>query len=155
MNSNWPRWIFASVSYYMSTVAASIPLPLLVEGIDDREPENMEVDHAELRVTGPFITEISRNYYRLLVDVNVLLTDLMGAKENAYDLIQWGGVFQEAMQGPINIYKYGNDDSYLGCLSLRDRRGENIKLFHFGQLGKSERVRQSVVDGRYVTYLEG
>jgi len=158
MNTNWPRWIFASIAEYMRPIAAAIPLPLLVEGIDDRIESKMEADHAELRVNGPAISEISSDYYRLVVDVNVLLTDLMdGSTENAYDLIQWGGVFQEALSGPISIYKYGSgaddDDAYIGCLEVLGGR-DSVKLFHFGQISKVDRVRQSMVDSRFSIYLE-
>ncbi len=155
MDKNWPRWIMASIAKYFSDVVATIPLPILVDGVDEREPEKLHYDHAELRITGPYCTELSRNYFRILVDVNVLLTELMD-KVNAYDLQTWCGVIAAAMDGPINVYKYGNevgdDSSWVFCLTPVNGRIDPNRILHFGQLGRTDRIRQSMIDGHFVTY---
>lgn len=154
LNPNWPRWIMASVADYFDTVITGIPLPLLTEGVDEREPEKMHYNHAELRVSGPFIMEPSHNYYILNVDINVLLTEIMGmSHDNAYDIATWCGIIQAAMDGPINIYRYGkeegDDQQWIGCLVPRRGRYDSNKVLHFGQINRVDRVRQSVVDGRF------
>jgi hypothetical protein len=158
MNENLARWVFASVANYFSTVVTGIDLPLLVEGVDEREPEEMQEDHAELRVNGPFVRELSKNYWRIWVDINILLTNMMSmSQKNAYNIAQWGGTLQEVMLEPIPIYKYGSDpgddDSLIGCLTLRRSRGDSVRLIHFGQISREDRIRQAVVDGRYEMYL--
>ena len=156
MDKNWPRWIMASIAEYFRVTTATIPLPLLVDGVDEREPEKLHYDHAELRITGPYTTELSHNYFRILVDVNVLLTELMD-KVNAYDLQTWCGIFAAAMDGPINVYKYGNeagdDSSWVFCLTPVNGRIDPNRILHFGQLGRTDRIRQSMIDGHFVSYI--
>lgn len=135
-------------------MADSLPLPLLVEGIDERESEKMDVDHAELRITGPFINEVSRDFFELHITTNILLTDLMGGEgENTYSLFEWAGAFQEAACKPISVYRYGrdtlgiDDGSRLGCLLPFGKDGS--RLFHYGQVSTKDRVRQSAIDTRH------
>jgi hypothetical protein len=158
-DANWARWIVASVADYFQSVADSLSLPLLVETADEREEENLRaMNHAELRVNGPAVQEVSKNYHRLWVDINILVSALTGeAQQNAYDLIRYVGEFQNAATQPIPIFKYGDgpddDDSQIGCLTKRRGISEAVSAHHFGQLGKTERLRQSAVDGRYEMYL--
>jgi len=65
MNENLARWVFASVANYFSAIVTGIGIPLLVEGVDEREPGDIREDHAELRVNGPFVRELSKNYWRI------------------------------------------------------------------------------------------
>ena len=153
-NPNWARWIMASVSNHFNTVAAAIPLPFMVDGVDEIIAEDQHTDHAELRVTGPFITEVSKDRYRFHVDVNILITDLMNETgENAYDLQTWCGAFQVGMDGPIMVYKYGSesgdDSAYIGCLSPRQGKYDANKVLHYGQINKVDRIRQSMIDGKF------
>jgi hypothetical protein len=81
----------------------------------------------------------------------------MGTGENAYDLQTWCGAFQEAMDGPINVFKYGSevsdDSSYVFCLRPRKGKFETNRVLHFGQINRVERIRQSMVDGRFEVYV--
>jgi hypothetical protein len=59
------------------------------------------------------------------------------------------------MDGAIAVYKYGNgpddDESQLvGCFSLASGRNDAIKVIHFGQIDPTTRLKQSMVDARYV-----
>jgi hypothetical protein len=80
------------------------------------------------------------------------------SREDAYGIMRWGGEFESAMNERIPVYKLGpdvgDDDSLLGCLTMRKGQSESVKLFHFGQITSTDRVRQAVVDGRYEMYLE-
>ncbi len=156
INPNWARWIMASVAKHFAPTATALNIPMLVDGIDDRSTEVMEENHAEMRLTGPFVQKQSRNIYRIDVDVNILLTNLMQA-ENAYDLQTWCGQFQEAAQGPINVYKWGSevgdDGTYVFCLTPRKSRMDMIRVLHFGQIGKVDRIRQSMIDVRYEAHV--
>lgn len=157
MNPNWSRWIWASILNHFKAVADSIPLPMHAEGVDERD--DLDTNHVEVRVTGPFVKELSRNYYHLSVDVNLLIHNFMKeTNESGYDLASWSGIFQAAAEGPINIYKFGgepgDDSSYVGCLQLRSGKYDALKLMYFGQTGRVERLRQSMVDAKYQVYLE-
>ncbi len=159
MDENLARWVFSSIAVYFSNIATGLSVPFLVEGIDERETDIMESDHAELRVNGPFIKELSHNYWQIFVDINILLTDHMAmTQEDAYEIIQRCGTFQQAMFIPIPVKKYGtgvdDDGTQIGCLTLRKTKNDNVKIIHFGQISRVDRIRQSVIDGRYKMYLE-
>jgi hypothetical protein len=158
LDENLARWVFASISVYFKNIADGLSLPLLVEGIDEREPDTMREDHVELRVSGPFVREVSHGCWRTWTDINILLTcRMMMSQEDAYDIMRWGGEFEQAMTERIPIYKYGpdagDDSTLIGCLTHRKGKAESIRLIHFGQISRVDRVRQAVVDGRYEMYL--
>jgi len=79
-----------------------------------------------------------------------MFTSLMDMAGSAYELVQWCGVLQDAMLEPIPIYKYGDgpdDTGYLiGCLRVKDGKYDAVKLYHFGQMSRTERIRQSELD---------
>jgi hypothetical protein len=158
-NPHWPRWIFASAADHFRQAADGIELPILIEGVDERETEKMCAgNHVEFRLNGPAVTELSRGYFRLDVDVNLLLTSMMGGQvKNAYDIVQQAGVLLQAAGHPIPVHKFGNgpddDQSLVGCLTLRSGKRDAVRVIHFGQLGRSHRLRQCAVDARYHLFL--
>ncbi len=159
LNENLARWVFASISVYFKSIADGLSLPLLVEGVDEREPEKMREDHVELRVSGPLVREVSQGCWRTWTDINILLTNrMLMSQEDAYGIARWGGKFEQAMTNRIPIYKYGpdpgDDSSLVGCLTQRKGVSESIRLVHFGQISRVDRIRQSMVDGRYEMFLK-
>lgn len=163
-NPNWPRWIKASVAKYLYTnVASPNNLPFLVEGVNERTQEFTEApDRAEGRVNGPFADEESHGYWRLDVDINVLVYSTMnGNQKNAYYLDTIAGWFLEKMATSIPIYRMGNiglagsldDGTLLGCLSPRSGKNDSIKVLHFGQIDRTIRTEECMVDGRYHMWL--
>ena len=154
MDENLARWIFASVANHFSSVASGLSLPYFVEGVDERDETTMRVDHVECRVTGPFIKEASRDWYTIDVGINFLFTkqmDVSGA--DAYDIVRWTGKFMNIMLDPVPIYKYGpgagDNGSLIGCLIVKKNRNEAVRIYHFGQISKEDRIRQSEVDALY------
>lgn len=151
MDSNLARWIFASVAKHFETTANGISLPYFVEGVDERSDDIMRADHVELRLTGPWIKEVSRNYWTVDVHINLLFTAQMvlgGA--DAYNIVQWCGEFQNVMLEPIPIYQFNESPSTLvGCLKPKTNSAEAVRVYHFGQLDKDNRLRQSEVDALY------
>jgi hypothetical protein len=165
-NSNWARWIFASVAKTLKEVATDASIPVLVEHLDERSETFMRAsDRVEIRITGPFTQEQSQGYFRIYVDVNVLLSSRYdGSKKNQYTILKYAGLFHEAMDMPIPVWNYGNepgdfvDDDpdtqvFLGCLSPRPGNSESVRVFNFGQIDKTDKLKQSAVDARYVMYL--
>jgi hypothetical protein len=154
-NSNWARWVFASVASYLKQVAQEANLAALVEGLDERTTEFMEAtDRCEIRITGPFTREASHNYFYVEVVVNVLFVSRYEEQKNQYAIIQKMGVFQEAMDGAIAVYRHGHqpgDDEHalVGCLSPVQGRNDAIRVLHFGQVDPTDRLKQSMVDARY------
>jgi hypothetical protein len=156
---NWTRWIHASVAKYLKQVAVDNNIPVLIEGIDDRDQSFMEApDRVEVRLNGPFSQELSRGYHRLYVDINVLLSSQMGGEsKNAYDLDARLGIFHEAMDGVISIFKVGtgpdDDQSLLVCLTPRPGKNDSVRVVHFGQIERTDRLKQGVVDARYIGHI--
>ena len=154
----WPKWIWASVAKYMKGVSDSLNLQLLVEGIDDRQSKNVRASHAELRINGPFIFELSKEYYIVQVPINILLVDFMvGDGTNAYRLQKWAGKFQSVMDFPIPVYRYGqdlpDDGTLLECLRVKRTRDGGVRVIHFGQVARmgtlDAAIRETAVDGLF------
>lgn len=155
VNKNWPRWIFASVSKHFD--AEKNGLKLFIEGQhrDTREDK----DFLEFRLDGPYITEVSHNYFRLYIEVNVLVQSTKD--QTSYHRIHENvGIAAAAFWNGIKVFKYGDgvgdDDSYLGCLRLvTDARGkERIQISHFGQIEPKTRLLQATVEGHYEMFLQ-
>jgi hypothetical protein len=158
MNANLARWTAASIAVYFKATADAIPLTFFVEGVDERTSDSMLEEHAELRINGPYIREVSSGYWRVHLDINIMLTDQMKmSDENGYDIHTWGGEFLSAMVEPIPVFRFGggveDDDSLIGCLTQRTGFSEPARLIHFGQVSREDRIRQAVVDGRFEMYL--
>ena len=151
MDKNLARWIFQSIAKHFVSVASGLSLPYFVEGIDERSDDTMRVNHVELRVTGPVLKEISNGYYTVNTVINFLFTKNMDeVSADAFDLIQWTGAFAEEMLKPIPIYKKGtgveDDGTLIGCLQVNKGRNDAVRVYHFGQIDKDTRIRQSEVD---------
>lgn len=151
---NWPRWVQASVGDYFKSIAIANSYKSLIEEIDERTTDFMESPlRAEIRINGPAIVEVSKGYYNFEVDVNILISSYMdGQLDNAYDGTTMAGIFAQAASDSIPVFKYGNgpddDQSLIGCLTLRRGRTESVKVFHFGEIDKTSRLRQLAVDVR-------
>lgn len=159
VNPNWARWAFASIATPFKKLAKDAGIPALMEGLDERTTEFMEAaNRVEIRMSGPFTKELSKDYYELGVDINVLFTSRYEANGNQYDIIKIVGLFHEAMDNPIPILRYGDqagdDESLVGCLLPRDGRNDAVRVFHFGQTDQTDRQKQVMIDARHVTYLD-
>ena len=159
MDKNLSRWIFQSIAVHFKSTANGISLPYFVEGIHERSDGTMRDSHVELRVSGPEFKEVSNGEYNVKVVINFLFTKNMDERSaDAFDLIQWTGVFADAMLDPIPIYKFGtgpedDDDVLVGCLRVHKGKNEAVRTYHFGQLDKDTRVRMSELDAVYgMTY---
>ena len=155
VNKNWPRWIFASISQHFTDEKQGLDLFIEGQHRDTRDKK----DFLELRMDGPYITEISHNYFRIYIEVNVLVQSTKD--QDSYHRIHANvGIAAAAFWNGIKVFRYGNgiddDDSYLGCLQLvTDARGkERIQISHFGQIEPKTRLMQSTVEGHYEMFLQ-
>jgi len=155
VDSNWARWIFSSLAKYLREVATDNEIPAFVEGVEDRTDAVMEASsHVEIAITGPFSREASRGYYILRVGIRVLIQSRMDkSPENRYTPQLIAGLYHEAMDAAIAVYRYGDgpedDQTLLGCLSPLNGKNDAIKVHYFGQMGPTDRLRQSMVDCWY------
>jgi hypothetical protein len=154
MNEHLARWTLISIIKYFEAISTGISLPFFVEGIDERDEDNQRENHAELRVNGPDVSLPSSNWWSVEVAINILLTEqMLLSGSDSYNIVRWCGAFQNAMQSPISVKKYGNgvddDQSLIGCLKVRNREPKAIMVWHFGQIDKDNRIRQSEVDALF------
>lgn len=159
-NPNWARWVYASLADYLREVATEANLPNIIESLDERDDVFMgSTDRAEIRINGPFTNELSRGYYQMHVDANVLLTSRYdGAEKHGYELHRFLGLFHAAMDAVIPIFKVGllpgdDEDVQIGCLSPKAGRNDAVRVLHFGQIVPTEHLKQGMVDARYEMYL--
>lgn len=156
---NWPRWFQASVAKHFKTVANTNSYSSLVEELEERTAAFQESpQRVEIKINGPFAKEVSKDYWRFEVDVYVLISSHMdGALDNAYRGTTMAGIMAEAAATTIPVNKLGNgvddDQSLIGCLTLRRGNDESIKVFHFGEIDPVNRLRQLGVDVRLEMFL--
>lgn len=154
-NPNWPRWIFASISKHFNDELTAAGLTLFIEG-QHRDTKAIK-DFAELRLDGPNMIEVSRNYWQLKIEVNHIVQSAMD-DTNYHRIHQNVGVVAAAYTRTINVYKLGtgaqDDQSFLGCLHLLQERRDVLEINHFGQISESLKLVQATVEGHYQMHLE-
>lgn len=151
MDENLARWVFISIAKYFEPVVSGMGVPYFVEGAMERKEALMQASHIELRVTGPDVKQLPGSH-DVRVSINLLCTSLMDAAgPDGWTIVQWTGVIQSAMLDPIPVYRYGtgadDDETLVGCLRVDQNR---VNIYHFGQLDKDSRVRQSEVDASFL-----
>lgn len=152
-NHNWPRWIFASVSKHFSDRRGT--LAFYIEGQERTVPAPKDL--LELRLDGPYLTEVNKDYWRLYIEVSVLVQAIKD--DSDYHRIHGHtGLVAQAFT-TIPVYKFGDgeddDQTQLGCLELVQNLGkrERIQINNFGQIEQSTPLLQSSVEGHFEMYL--
>ena len=148
---HWSRWILASVSKHFD---ANVNLTMFVEG-DPRSTKDA-VDFFELRLGGPDIRLLNPNYWKLEVNINILLQSTIDDTDT-HKLQKKVGMIIEAFTTSINVYRYGartlgDDETLLGCMVITD---EPLDIKHFGQLEPRLKVQQSSIEGNYELFIRG
>jgi hypothetical protein len=148
------RWIFASVTKHFDDNKGT--LELFLEG-QHRDDDN-EGSYVELRIDGPFLTELCKDYWRVVVEVNALIHSLIDT--DLHRIYKNIGVMTEAFTA-IKLYKYGtgpnDDDSQFGCLLLKHdisgSGGDLLSINNFGQIDPTKKLQHATVEGHYETHL--
>jgi hypothetical protein len=154
----WSEWFFASCAKHFGTKMNSLGIHYFVEGAE-RQTE-VQTSFVEFRFDGPRIQEVSRDYFRLTIEINLLVSTVKGSGESAYKHNSVVGHVENAFT-KINIYKLGiptdiaNDGSFVGCLDLRDDIKEAVVVNNMGKVRPDTRLIQSTVEGHYRMFLGG
>lgn len=155
MNEKWAQWIHASIANYCKPFATGLSVAYLAEELQDRSSDFQESpDRAELRINGPFVTQTGPDQWYATVRINVLVSSHMeGEAKNAYRLDRILGEYQKALGEAIPVFKYGpdaeDDGTPIGCLDFLDE----VKVFHFGVVHATDRVREGAVTAGYFIEL--
>ena len=143
---HWPRWIKASLSEHFDNASGSVVL--FVEAMFREEQDEQEL--VELRVDGPYLTELSKGYWKVFCEVSLMLQTAMN--DDLYREDRIVGTMTKACSAGIQVFRYGpdavDDNSSLGCFHVvSDARGkERIQVNRFGQIKPSVRLLQSTVE---------
>jgi hypothetical protein len=149
MNSNWIRWIQASICEHANTNRGGVKL--FIEG--EKRITDTTADRFELRTNGPMFNEISNGIWRTQITLNLLISCNIN-KTDLYTLDRKIGIAMNIFT-TILVYKYGvlsgtDDQSLLTCLHIVD--GPTVT--RYGQINPSIEVVQATVQGHYKTLLE-
>jgi len=150
INANWEKWCVASIGQTFEDGCGST-IPLFIEG--QVRATKDEAEFVELRVDGPWTTEINKNYFRLFFEVSILVQATIDPTDQ-YNIRKLTGQIS-SMFNDINVYKYGDGGAYLGCLKLiqDSRKKERVQTNHFGQINPSVPLQQATVEGHYEIHL--
>lgn len=154
-NKSWMRWSKASISKHFQDLLTP-SYPMFIEG-QHRDTDAIP-NFFELRVDGPRLLEVSKDCWKLRVEINILCQAVMN--DTDYHIIDdMGGLAQSAFTYDIPVYRYGNrsgdDDSFLGCYIIQQNR-EHVDYIEGNQLGQIDiqtKLLQSMVEAHYVMDL--
>ena len=152
INANWGRWIYASVCQHFEANRGT--LRMFLEG-EHRETQNLQ-QFFELRMDGPFYQQFQKGYWKLIVEVNAIIT--VGKSDKDFHNIHLQTDFVTSMfTNIINTFRYGkeiqDDDTFLGCLQAEDGRRKDLHVSHYGQLQPADDVLQAGVERHYTMEL--
>jgi len=151
IHQNMARWITASCAQFVADNKGSFNL--FCEG----EPRNTASlnSWAEFRLDGPYIQEISRDCFRIDVEINIVIS-VVDLQQDAYTIQRMTGWFQSKLMSNIPVYRHpgvtndvADDSSLVGCLQLRDEMKQAIVISNFGKVRPDTELYQASVEAHY------
>ena len=142
LNANCYRWITSSIFKYMSDNRGTLTI------VSEDQPWEEKDASVTIRIGEPKFTETTKGNWLVFITVNLLVftprskTDLYAHKKNVGEA--------QALMNNINIYKYGDGDSYYFCLHAN----RTTNIVPFGMPDSSLDADQSVVENRYTGMFE-
>lgn len=154
-DEKWQRWISASINTYFKTAIEARGYDVFLEG-DTRNTQSWD-DFVEVRVDGPYHTQIARNDYLLKVEVNLLVQSAITPTKGLYVPEDIVGIVTALMVQSIPVYKKVDAPmERLGCLIVDDAGSRDIvRVSNFGQIETDVKIRQFTVECHYKIELEG
>lgn len=147
MNPNIGKWVTASITkHFIDVVKTTNKFEIIPEGMS---VANKESNYCELRITGPIFTELSKNFYKIEVFVNVLINTVID-NDNIYTKEDNCRKILPAFDRCISVYKYGDggnldDNTFIDYLN----RDDPVEVLQFGQIDPTIRVMQTTIDSKY------
>lgn len=149
VNPNWSKWIRASVNLHFGEPNTSVKTYLEGQEWDVLAEEK---SYGEVRIDGPRSKEVSHNYFKLEVEIGIMASAMI--TNNMYEIDRLTGIYQARMIDII-VKRYGNDESYVGCLTLRDDVDPSIDTVIYGQSAEDKRIILASIEGHYRMELTG
>jgi hypothetical protein len=154
MNTNWPRWIYASVANHFDTSLTDYAV--YVEG-QHRDASSAPV-LLEVRMDGPRFNETTKGIWEVYCELNILVQVTLDTVD-AYKIHRVVGDVV-ALITDIELYKYGagtlDNQTKFGCLQLLQdsKKRHVIEVNHFGRIEPNTELMQATVEAHYTTILE-
>jgi hypothetical protein len=150
VDPNWIRWIVSSLNKHFNDALTAAGLPLFVEG-PDRRTDKLQ-DYAEFRYSGPRFLELSKGYWQVDVDIDILVVSKTN-DINIYTPEVGVGNVLAAFTNDVAVFQFGTgpgDDpnAQLGCLRLVPPNG-GLTVNNFGYPREQVRLRQASVEATY------
>lgn len=154
-NKSWARWLKASVSKHFDDRRDSLKLFIENQHRDTDE----DAEFIELRMDGPRCLEVSKDCWKIRVEINILIQVVMNDVDfhRIDDVV---GIVQAAFTNCIPVYRYGNrpgdDDTFLGSLVLLQSPSNRdfLEANRFGQIDIRTKLLQSAIEGHYQMDLQ-
>ena len=153
-NPDWGRWIFTSAVTHFNS--RRVELPLFVEG-SDKTGRRRDTDYAEFRLNGPFYKELSKDYWYITIDINVLVITLTDPKD-AFKCERNIGKVCRMFDDKFSVFKLGDEPQdtkqFLEC-AIMEMEGltGGIQTFHYGKVDPTVAVVEASVEATYKLYL--
>ena len=155
-NPKWPRWVHASISKHLHAAAALVELPLVVEFLDDRSVDWRKAHYkAEVTIAGPHTRELSKGFFRVWVDVFVVLSSNKQTDTNAFKHLDHAGAIETALDRCIEVRKYDVGEvspALVGILTPRTEDGDSISIDNL-KPGDSDQLIHTVIEARYLGFF--
>jgi hypothetical protein len=152
-DSNWPRWIFASLTSWFDSQRAGVDM--FIEG-DDHDTADL-ADYFEFRMNGPHMREWSKDFWEFQVTVNILVVHKLDAV-SIHTFHANIGKMTAAFVNGITMFRYGtgggDDQQSFGCMQLMTTKADAVQVDHLGQMKPEIKEMQAMVQGTYCMYLE-
>lgn len=111
IDPNLIRWINASVNKFLTDNATPYKLHISGQELDfDSLPQSW----AELHVSALDLDEVTSGSYEIDLILTVMCTALF--TNDDYLIHRISGQFQGLLSGSILVYRYGDDNGFIGCL---------------------------------------
>lgn len=154
--ANLTRWIFASVTKHFYDNRGGYEM--WIEG--QRRKSGTHANQVEVRMDGPDLTEVSKDYWRVFIEVNLLCSVLLD-DQSYHTIHQMVGDISSKFTN-IGVFRLGvgtdpeNDGTQLGCLELVQHpapsRGR-LRIQHFGQVNPETPLIRATVEGHYQAFF--
>lgn len=148
--ANVTKWIYASVCKHFSS------LPNLHIKGQVRKTEQYQ-NWYELKVDGPYLHELSRNYWKVKIEIDVQVYSKQD-REYLYTNQELQGKALELFTNTISIYKLGNKPvdtgDYLFCLKIDSSDRHSLDVANFGFTEGDEKLDVSDIEGHYYNKIK-
>ena len=154
-NLNWPRWIEASINVYFDANKPDIKMIVEAQPRDTNDKQDL----FEVRLDGPDSYEVSKDYWMLDVEINILvqsIIDNINIYRHGVIIGQIAAIFTTSIPVRKCGDQPGDDDSFVGCLIIKQDVGRRdaIEISRFGQIEQNLPLEQTTIEGHYRMTLE-